>query len=1167
VTLSGGPTAARGEGPPSVITSAAGQIVAFGRISLIAGGDGQFVFRDLARGSYSVLVTKPGYLPGGYGMQRPGGTTQSIPIAGDQRSNAVIRLFRVCTIAGTVMDDLGEPIVGARIVAGRRVGAGLRPGSGFQSTATTDDRGAYRITNLTPGEYTVGVINTQTSVLAVGVNGPNSGTFVSADRRFVLAAAGPLAAVQDGAGRPHAYANTFYPSSRTSAQATPLVLRAGDERLGVDLTIPLLPAAAVSGRITSPDGQPAGYLLRLTPTEPGTFPIDLPAAQTLSDADGSFSFLGVPSGRYVLQTERNPPRSPPGSAAGRAGEVVTQTQPMLWAMLPVDVGGSDISDLAVVTQPGVFVSGRVDLEGAAMRAGTRWPLSLTVESLEGSTRTTLSITVIAGSLTRFTSLGLTPGLYRATITPFGEDWDLKSAMAGAVDLTDGPFEIGNGGLPDVVITLTDRLSAITGTVRVSGNADPGAVVLAFPSDTRYWPIAAGVSRRFVSARADPKGAFGPINLRPGDYNVVAVSDEHAADWQEPRVLEVLARSATRVTLGEGQAQTVELTRTTPRPPISQSPNLPISQSPNLPISQSPNLLAFRGLQVRDTRAVEPKGGPGSVAGVVLAADGSNRPIPRARVSLRPLEARQDFATISDAAGRFAFPRVPAGRFTMTVSKPAYLTAHYGTGEGVLPPGLPIAVDDGKAVTGITLRLVRGGVITGRVIDEYGQPMLGARIQVLQPFGEERRLSPVVIVGTPVADERGEYRIFGLQPGKYAVAASPVVTTSITQVDTLRRTDNDKRVAAGPSYYPGTPMSSEASLVQVGAGQEVGGVDIPTRFVPAARVEGTVSSADGQPVPYVQIQLLPKAPSQLQGLNSASGRASADGTQSFSFYPVVPGDYVVVARAVDRGGRLADAATNSILWGQQDVDVLGEDLKGVGLVLRPATALSGRVIFEGTTADAIPDSRTLRLVLQASGTVGAVTVAPSAPLDAAGRFVIPNIVPGRYTFAATASSLVGTAPDGIWSLASAMAGGRDLLDYPLEVRSGQPLPEVVVTYSTLSAELSGRLIDAAGQPVRGMSILLFGTDRAVWVPHSRRVRAPIRPADDGYFRFINLAPGDYFLGVMTDVDPTQAGDPALLEQLAPAAIRVTIRPGEKKTQDIRIAGPPLAGVRAGSSARR
>jgi hypothetical protein len=247
--------------------------------------------------------------------------------------------------------------------------------------------------------------------------------------------------------------------------------------------------------------------------------------------------------------------------------------------------------------------------------------------------------------------------------------------------------------------------------------------------------------------------------------------------------------------------------------------------------------------------------------------------------------------------------------------------------------------------------------------------------------------------------------------------------------------------------------------------------------------------------------------------------------------------------------------------------MGEDVIGVSLALRPAVPLTGRVVFEGTTAEAVADSRTLRVTLTPTGAAVVTAVQIPASVDDAGRFVVPNVVPGRYTLAVSALSLVGTAPSGIWSLVSAMAAGRDLLDYPLEIQPGQPPPEVVLTYSNQSAELSGRLLDAAGKPLQGMSILLFGTDRAVWSRTSRRVRAPIRPADDGTFRFLNLPPGEYFLGVMTEVDPKQAGDPALLEQLAPAAIRLTIGPGEKKTQDIKIAGPPLASARAAPSARR
>ena len=1059
-------------------------------------------------------------------------------------------MFQTATIGGTVFDDIGEPLVGARVVAGRRMASGLRPNSGFQSVATTDDRGSYRISGLSPGEYTVGVVVTQTSMPAMGGAGPTPGTFVSADRRYVLASGGALAAVQDGNGRLLSYATTYYPAARTSAQATPVLIRSGDERLGIDFSIPLLPAASVSGHISSPDGQVAGYQLRLTATETGGFPTDVATAQTSSGTDGSFVFLGVPRGRYILQTERVSRPGPPVPAGGRTGEFVSAVQPMLFAFVPVFVGESDVSGLAVIAQPGVTMSGHIDFEGAPPIEGSRTQVSLTVESLEGGTRSTMSI-AISGALTPFSTPAFIPGRYRATLAaPAG--WDVKSAMAGGVDITDGPFEITDRGLPDVSITLTDRPSTIAGTVRVSGNPDPAAVVLAFPTDTKLWPVAAAVSRRFVSIRVTPQGAFGPVSLRPGDYNVIGVLEEFADEWTEVRVLEVLARSATRVTLGEGQSLTVELSRATPRPPIVEP--------------STSQYWAFRAFQIRDTRVAPPKEpGAGSVSGTVLAGDETNRPIARARITLRPVEGRQDFATISDAAGRFVVARVPGGRYTVTVSKPAYLTSYYGTGDGVLPPGLPISVEEGKAVTGLALRLIRGGVITGVVLDEHRQPMPGARIQVLQPFGDDRRLSPIVIQGAPLTDSRGVYRIFGLQPGTFAVAAQPALGVPAGEI---RDAANPGRaVAHAPMYYPGTVMPSEAVLVDVAAGRDTAGIDIPIRLVPASRIEGTVSAADGRPVPNVQVQLVPRAPSQLQGVRSASGHTPEGGLQSLFFITdVVPGRYTIVARAVDRSGPTAGTSVNPILWAQQDVDVQGEDMPGISLTLRPAVPLTGRVVLDGTSFEAVPDSRTLKIVVSP---VGGTVVAAQSPvgIDDTGRFIIPNVVPGRYTFAVSALSLVGTSPPGIWTLASAMAAGRDLLDYPLDVQPGQPPPEVVLTYSNQSAELSGRLLDAAGKPLQGMSILLFGTDRAVWSRDSRRVRAPIRPAEDGSFRFLSLPPGEYFLGVMTEVDPKQAGDPALLEQLAPAAIRLTIGPGEKKNQDIRIAGPPLASARVVPSARR
>jgi hypothetical protein len=512
--------------------------------------------------------------------------------------------------------------------------------------------------------------------------------------------------------------------------------------------------------------------------------------------------------------------------------------------------------------------------------------------------------------------------------------------------------------------------------------------------------------------------------------------------------------------------------------------------------------------------------------------------------------------------------VPPGRYTLTVTKPAYLTSHYGTGLGVLPPGLPIVVGDGQRVSDLTLRLTRGGVISGVVTDAFGVPVSGAMIQVMQPFGSgnDRRLGRVVIQGAPVTDDRGVFRIFGLQPDRYIVAVEGLRTGQMGAVLRLA-SDPERSVTYATVYYPGTTRAADAAFVSVAAGEETTGVDVPMRLVPTARVDGMVTRADGQPMSYVQVQLVPRS-SQAATTQTASGHTPEDRrSMSFVTNAVPPGEYTLIARTADTSPTAlrVSPTTNPLLWAQQDLDIDSQDVSGVHLVLRPALVVTGRVVFEGTTREALYDAKDLHVLLTGVGAARVVSAQPPAEVDAEGRFAFANIVPGEYRFTASALSLPGSAPVGIWSLVSAKAGDRDLLDYPLEVRPGQPPPEIVLTYTNQTSELMGRVLDASGKPILDLSILLFTTDRALWTPGSRRVRAPARPADDGAFRFFNVPPGEYFLGVATDVDAAAAGDPSFLERLAPAAIRVTIAPGEHKVQDLRIAGPPLAAVPAGRPA--
>jgi hypothetical protein len=166
----------------------------------------------------------------------------------------------------------------------------------------------------------------------------------------------------------------------------------------------------------------------------------------------------------------------------------------------------------------------------------------------------------------------------------------------------------------------------------------------------------------------------------------------------------------------------------------------------------------------------------------------------------------------------------------------------------------------------------------------------------------------------------------------------------------------------------------------------------------------------------------------------------------------------------------------------------------------------------------------------------------------GTFELVNIAPGGYKLYST---LPSTFEKGWW-LKSAMFEGRDLLDSPFAVKSGEDMTGAVLTFSDQHTELSGTLQNAGGLPTTDYFVIAFPADRSLWRAGSRRV-VSARPGTDGAFTVRDLPPGNYLLAAVTDVEPADLDDASFLEQLAPASVRVTLRDGDKKTQNLKISG--------------
>jgi hypothetical protein len=138
------------------------------------------------------------------------------------------------------------------------------------------------------------------------------------------------------------------------------------------------------------------------------------------------------------------------------------------------------------------------------------------------------------------------------------------------------------------------------------------------------------------------------------------------------------------------------------------------------------------------------------------------------------------------------------------------------------------------------------------------------------------------------------------------------------------------------------------------------------------------------------------------------------------------------------------------------------------------------------------------------------------------------------------------------LKSASFGGRDILDFPLVIEPNQEISGVTLTFVDRTQEISGTIQDTMGKPTADFTIILFAADKSFWVPQARRIQSA-RPGTDGKFTFRNLPAGDYRLTAVTDVEPGEWYDPDFLGQLTNASIPVTVRDGEKKVQDIKVAG--------------
>jgi hypothetical protein len=369
---------------------------------------------------------------------------------------------------------------------------------------------------------------------------------------------------------------------------------------------------------------------------------------------------------------------------------------------------------------------------------------------------------------------------------------------------------------------------------------------------------------------------------------------------------------------------------------------------------------------------------GTVSGRVTTSDG--KPVANVGVALTPADSSPDRKAVArattDAEGRYKMTGVAAGRYSLQTLAPIYVSPEDRT-RGVFNGGKIVTVGAGEAVENIDMTLVRGGVITGRVTNAEGKPVIAERVIVTDADQPDARGSTAWAVNPYgfETDDRGIYRIYGVPPGRYLVSvgqdrASGTITVGPTSAQYAR------------TFHPNATDAAQAKIVEVASGGEAANVDIALADAPKSyEARGKIVDESGNAVAGVGY-----GHGAVVGDARGVGAWGSDGSVTnadgeFVVRNLMPGRYAVFAIA-DFGGSPLDVYSDAVQFEINDANVTGLVVK-----VHRGASLSGTVTVEGTTDRAVL-SRITEVALFAN-----VRPAPGATV-ASGEVSAPSFVSGR-----------------------------------------------------------------------------------------------------------------------------------------------------------------------------
>lgn len=481
--------------------------------------------------------------------------------------------------------------------------------------------------------------------------------------------------------------------------------------------------------------------------------------------------------------------------------------------------------------------------------------------------------------------------------------------------------------------------------------------------------------------------------------------------------------------------------------------------------------------------------------------------------------------ITGPDGAFRFDNVAEGVYRVYVRREGMVAGR--PAPGLSPQQFRVAA--GLPVTGLRYSLTPQAVISGRVLDDEGEPVQGVQVMALRRAPPEARTAYQPAGPMAQTDDRGEYRLRNLPPGRYLIQAVPMAQGAMEPAE-------NQRTALTAAYHPDASSPREAIWVSAGAGRETGNVDIRLRRAPVRRISGRVLMEDGKPAERFMVTKIDRdAPAMfLMSGRMEIGREPG----SFALESVPPGRYTLMARLMDNQNPLTQRAALA------DVEVGDRDLENVEIRFLPPFVLRGQIRVEGPGAEQVK-TQLGRIQVNAMPSPAGLSFSQAAVKED-GSFEMTMHAPGRYRLFVYQGS-----PAQTYLASIRTAGGSDVTkELDLTLGAAEPL---IVTLRTDAARITAK------RPPAEKDNEWCNPYYAAAVPvleEERMGRAAITaPVDEsGEAVLFPVPPGEYYVFGVCAADLMFTSNPEILDALPQKAEKVRVQAAEQKTVTLKDAAP-------------